>query len=556
MPFTIWDEIKSKLTISDVIADYLPIQSAGANYRCLCPFHDDKKPSMMLNNQKGIWHCFVCGAGGDIFKFVAEYENINKRQVLEKLSKKAGVQLPALNKNIANENGEAKISESVYEAGLKILDWSAQVYHQILLKLLENRNHPVTQYCLSRSLTPAIISQFRLGYGPKGGFLLNLMRQHGMDVELAVQVGVLKKTDSGEIRDKFTDRLVIPINNRQAQIVGFTARNFPYDNSERPKYLNSSQSQWFNKSELWFGWDLARPHIIQQKHAIIVEGNMDVIASFQHEIKTTLASQGTSFTLEQLKILKQITKTVWLAFDNDEAGIKSSSKLFEMAVQLGFEVSKVQIPTEFKDLDEYLQSGTAQIQGVNYVQWYISLNHNKLTSSDLDQQKRALYDVLKLIKVTDPIAQNQYLQILSRSSGLGMNALEQALKTVQLDNPLDENQIGIDNQPVFSIKTRPHTDILVAWQNALAFGQGDDEMYQGLFVLLRRFLTDVRDVNSYHEYMAVNADILSLIREQSGSQQNHNNVRIIMHFLDQHVSEFLLDEDLKSIYMSLKMKAV
>ncbi len=560
MPFTVWDEIKSKLTVSEVIADYLPVQSAGAQYRCLCPFHDDKKPSMMINDPKGIWHCFVCGAGGDIFKFVCDYENISKRQVLEKLAKKSGVALQRLEKKSStdSENTVDTITESEYEQGLHILAWTTTVYHQVLLKILENRAHPVTQYCLERNILPTTIAQFQLGYAPKGGFLLNLMKQHGLDISLAIKIGVIRQADSNEPRDKFTDRLMIPIKSRQGKVVGFTARNFPYDTSERPKYLNSSQSQWFNKSEIWFGWDIARSHIIQAKHAIIVEGNMDVVAGFQHGIRTTLASQGTSFTLDQLKILKQITKSIWVAFDNDEAGIKSGLKLFEMGVQLGFNVEKVLIPLEFKDLDEYLQTGKADIQSVNYIQWYIDHTQNKLQSRDLAIQKNALYEILRLIKPLDPISQRQYIQQLALTCGLGANALEKALDGVVLDNKLTNEQLKSgENLPNLTIVRRQYTDILVAWQYIAStqYGKPESVLHKQLFVLLKKFLIDLQSYADFDDYQTKEKAVLDLVREQQPTVQLHieNNLRIILHFLDQHINEFLLDENIIDVYLQIKM---
>jgi DNA primase len=546
----IWENVKNKLTVDEVISSYIPIQSNGANYRCVCPFHREKSPSLIISPQKGIWHCFGCGQGGDIFKFVEEYEHITKAEALQILAKKAGVELEKMERKPVS-----KEEVSQQELGFKYLDFGANTFHKVLIKLLEDRNNRVTQYCLSRGLTLETIKLFQIGYAPTGNFLLKLGEKHNLDQNILYEVGLLKKEEGKEIKDKFTDRLILPIWDKTGKVVGFTGRSIPPDKVERPKYLNSPQTEWFNKSQIWYGWHLARTHILQEKKAIVVEGNMDVVASFQAGLEYTLASQGTSFTETQIKTLSSITKNVWLAFDNDEAGKLSGDKFFKMACLYNLKVDKVIIPETFKDLDEYLKSAeNVVLETENYLDYAIKQKQTQLSSQDSDIQKQAVLYILDLISSLDEISREQYLLKLNKITNLSVNILSNQLHTAQkADNIVEFQEVN------HIIENKDKSSLLV-WQSLVAslinenYGKG----LASLYLLLKHLFPHDLIQPSLEEYILQNKDELELIKENVMSQQVSKNTftESLTAFIDSKTVQLFQNQDLKEHYLNWKQKGV
>jgi DNA primase len=449
----IWEDIKNQLNIVDVVGDYVQVKKLGGRYKVVCPFHGDKNPSLILSPEKGLWHCFGCGAGGDLFRFVMDYENVDKKTALEILAKKAGVELVKSKPLTPEKVEQKKQQQTKYEKGLEYLSWASSVYHKILLKILTDPLNPITQYCKQRGLSLETINKFGLGYAPKNGFLLDLCQKHSLNIDLMVEVGLLKENQNlngsnkfsiPNFRDSFADRLLIPIQNLDGQVVGFTGRVLPYEtNKNRPKYLNSGQSQWFDKSSLWFGYFQHLKQIKKEKLAIVVEGNMDVIACNQAGLEVVLASQGTSFTTNQLKILRKITGVVLLAFDNDKAGQASGEKFYVEAREQGLEVLKLIIPQKFKDIDEWLKSEQEQffeksldkldtfstyfiskMQNVPFLDYWLQVKQSELTSDDSSVQSNQVENFLALMVNESELVAEHYLQKLSKITGFSFQTLK------------------------------------------------------------------------------------------------------------------------------------
>ncbi len=565
----IWENVKNRLSVDEVISAYIPIQSNGGNYRCVCPFHKEKSPSLIISPQKGIWHCFGCGVGGDIFKFVEEFEHITKSEALQILAKKAGVELEKIERK---QISPQQINQQ--EQGFKYLEFGATTYHKILLKLLQDKDNRITQYCLSRGLTMEIINQFQIGYAPTNNFLLKLGQKHGLDNQILLDIGLLKevetadvKTDAKNIKDKFTDRLMLPIWDKTGRVIGFTGRSIPPDKVERPKYLNSPQNNWFNKSQIWYGWHLARTHILQEKKAIVVEGNMDVVASFQAGLQYTMASQGTSFTPAQVKMLSTITKTVWLAFDNDEAGKLSSDKFFKLASQNNLSVQKVIIPQNYKDLDEYLKSEFAGVPAANinletklYLDYILSAQSANLLSKHAEIQKQTILYILDLASSLDDISKEQYLIKLSNITKLSVaslsSQLEKITKSISNNNFPEEEAVPEISSFVNKSKTEKYQRILVSWQNLIALYLNNytenklDVLYKLLKVVLPEDLID----NNIEEYIIRNQNELELITENIKQSQQTSQLWLesISSFIDNNTIIFFQNPELQDYYLKWK----
>jgi DNA primase len=561
----IWEEIKSKLDIVDVIGEYVPVQPSGTNYRASSPFKKEKTPSLMISQQKQIWHDFSSGKGGDIFGFVMQMENITRAEALRKLASKAGVQLNT--KEYVDKRSDEE--KTLHEAGANALEWTADLYHTVLKKILKVRTHPVTQYCLERRLTPALIDQFKLGYAPKDNFLLKLLQNNNKDTALFEKIELLV-TRNDKLKDKFADRLMIPIRNTEGKTVGFTGRVLPYDTTDRPKYLNSSQSEWFDKSRLWFGLDLARKNILIEKKVIVVEGNMDVIAAFGTGFNYTIASQGTSFTSTQLTLLARFSKTVLLAFDNDSAGILAAQKLFMTATPMGIVVEQIVIPTEYKDLDEYLgvHGDKTEIETEYYLDRWIGLNATRLTSSDSGEQKQAIQDICELMSAVDEITLEQYLKKTHSVTGISTATLSKLVKHKQTANAknsqvtqLYQNKMADQGVQQSSLTTLKE-DLLITWQKIAAIVLSDASLIatptiESIFLVLKEL--DIFAELNLEDYLREHSEELRFIAEESSLNIDAAALKPLLQnlekLIDSSMASLIADPDNLERYYKFKQLA-
>jgi DNA primase len=426
---SIFEKIQDRISILEVIEEYTPVIDRGNYFVALCPFHKEKRPSMSINKEKGVYYCFGCMASGNIFTFVQNIENISKKDALEKLALKAGVTLDNYETN--NE----------LEDGYKLLNSISALFHEILKTFLTSENY-ISKYIAQRKLTTNTIEKFNLGYAPKGNFLINFLEKHNISKELALKVGLLTFKD-GIYRDKFSDRLIIPIYNDQGKICGYTGRTLPNDISDRPKYLNSPDSLYFNKSKILFGLDKSKQDILANKKVILVEGNMDVITSYQNGLTYTIATQGTSTTIDHIKKIKRLNSSLILSFDNDNAGKTAELKVLKLALEQDINVFKLIIPNIYKDIDDYLK--VVQIQDIEikpYLEYLINTSQN-LISQDLYIQKSAINNILNLTKEANPIIQAQAIQLIQNKSGLDISTLKK-INVNKLENKILQPSIIYD----------------------------------------------------------------------------------------------------------------
>ncbi len=323
------EEIRRRLDIVEVVSWYLRLERTGKNYRALCPFHPETKPSFFVSPERQRWHCFGCGAGGDIFTFVMRKENISFREALELLARKAGIELSE--RRAFRRDPER---EDLYRAN----ELAAQFYHHALLNSSEAA--PAREYLEKRSVSSKSIEDFLLGYAPKErGLLSTFLLSKGFKRELLVRGGLL--TESGG--ERFAGRLIFPIRDPQGRVIGFGARAL---DDSHPKYVNSPQTPLFDKSSVLFGFDRAREAIRREGRAVIVEGYMDVIIAHQYGERTVVASLGTSITEKQLSLLGNITSRVVLALDPDAAG--------DAAVLRGIEICRRALEREELEMPDWM----------------------------------------------------------------------------------------------------------------------------------------------------------------------------------------------------------
>lgn len=316
------EEIKVRLDLVAYISESVPLKKAGRNYKANCPFHQERTPSFVVFPETQTWRCFgACGEGGDIFAFAMKQNGWDFREALENLAQRAGVEL-------APQTPEQSQREAAFERQLGLLEETAQFYHRLLL---ESPDAQIARdYVARRSLSAETSENFLLGYAPDGWQnTLNHLKQLGYTENDVVDTGVAIRNDRGRVYDRFRHRLVIPIRDGRGRVIGFGARALR--DEDNPKYLNSPQTDLFDKSHTLFGLDLARREIRESETAIIVEGYMDVMQAHQAGFRNVIAQMGTALTDAQLQTLRKYADRLILALDADQAGVNATMRGLNVA---------------------------------------------------------------------------------------------------------------------------------------------------------------------------------------------------------------------------------
>ncbi len=339
MDSTAVQDIKARLNIVDVVGGYVRLTKSGTHWKACCPFHNEKSPSFMVNEERQIFHCFGCGKGGDMFSFVEEIEGVDFREALRLLAEKAGVELPKYRKASVFAQGgveEPDRTKEILELSTKFFEtqlWSGEGTKSAL------------PYLRDRGLSDESIRTFRLGYAPEGWrHLLDFLVGRGYREEELERAGLVIKKDGGGHYDRFRDRIMFPIGDVVGRIIGYSARVAPGGDESQAKYINTPETPVYHKSRALYGIYQAKQAMKEKGFSVLVEGNMDVIACHQADIRNTVAVSGTALTVEQLDMLKRYGNGIRLFFDMDGAGQAASWKSSLLALEKEMEVSIIALP--------------------------------------------------------------------------------------------------------------------------------------------------------------------------------------------------------------------
>ncbi|MHB8652510.1 MAG: DNA primase [Terriglobia bacterium] len=330
------DEVRTASEIVKVVGDYVKLRKAGANMMGLCPFHQEKTPSFAVHPGKQIFHCFGCGVGGDVFKFIMLIENLSFGEALRRLAEKAGI---ALRETAGDETYDTNAKERA--ALQKIHDVAAKFYAAQLGGTSEGR--AARAYLADRGLTDEVVAQFRLGYAPaEGRGLTARLSEAGFAPELAEKSGLVLRDSEGNRRfDRFRRRIIFPIQNDTGKVIAFGARALGDD---QPKYLNSPETPIYTKSRVLYHLDSAARDIRKLDYAILVEGYMDCIAVASCGIENVVASCGTSLTESQIRLLGRYSRRVVVNYDPDSAGTAATERSLTLLLEEGFEAKVLALP--------------------------------------------------------------------------------------------------------------------------------------------------------------------------------------------------------------------
>lgn len=456
------EEIKNRLDIVDIISSYINLQQAGGNFRAVCPFHNEKTPSFMVSKEKQIWHCFGCDKGGDMISFVQEYEGIDFKEAVRMLAEKANVPLTGFSMAPSKDNSR------IYQVNQTAADF----YHNILEQNSEVSDK-VKKYLEKRNIDKGSILKWKLGLsGDSWDGLLKYLTENGFTAKEMFDAGlIVKKKDNSGYVDRFRKRLMFPLFDTQGRVVAFTSRTLAgiaYDEIEQGgKYINSPQTIVYDKSKLLYGWHLAKDTIRNKKYLIIVEGNMDVIASHQTSAKNAVAVSGTALTIDHIKLIKRYTNNIILAFDGDAAGSRASFRSIALCWQEDMNVKILVLPKGKDPADMVSESDQAWLSAIKdsiqVMDYYFKRIFSAIDLNRADHKKIAVNKLLPIIKyLSSNVEQAHYLKILSDKLQLPFEMLKDDLENsksflekqepeIVTTKPKNKNQILMLAEEILSI---------------------------------------------------------------------------------------------------------
>ena len=444
------EEVRARLSIEDVIGEYVELKRAGRNLKGLSPFTEERTPSFVVSPDKQIWHDFSSGKGGDLFSFVMQVEGMDFRQALEHLARKAGVELQQFS------GGDGRVAKRK-ERARQALDLAARYFQQVLVKSPTALNYVVKKRGLSRNT----IEEFVIGFAPEGrSTLVDVLRKRNFTDQELKDAGLVNQYGG----DLFRGRMVVALSDPSGGVVGFTGRIIA-DDPKAPKYLNTPQTLLFDKSRHVFGLFQAKESIRQQNCAVIVEGNLDVVSSHQAGVKNVVATAGTAMTEYNLRALSRLAERIKLAFDGDKAGLAATERAIEIAQRVGVEVEVVTLPGSAKDPDELIQQDVKLWQQAidssqPAVEWVIHQYQNREDLSTAEGKRRFTTASLQLIGgLQDPVEREHYMEILGSIAGVSLSAIEQKLTSTKVDKK-PKRPTRIEKRPPTPVTTEQEETLI------------------------------------------------------------------------------------------------
>ena len=425
IPQEIIDQVLDKVDIVEVVSGYIQLKKAGRNFRACCPFHNEKTPSFMVSPDKQIYHCFGCGAGGNVIGFVMKYENMEFPEAVRALASKAGVDIPEPR---AEERKGASIGAKLYE-----INTVAATFFQNTLR--GGRGRKALEYLKGRGISSETLGEFRIGYAPdEWDALRKYCEAKKIPGDLLRKAGLTIPSEKGKgDYDRFRNRITFPIFNERGNIVAFGGRVM---DDSLPKYINSPETVLYSKSNVLYGLNFSKRGMREKGAALMVEGYMDVIVPFQHGVRNVVATSGTALTARQVSMLKKYTDTVIMVFDSDQAGEAASLRGLDILVANGLNVRIVTLP-QGDDPDSYVSKHgrekfeEAAEKAKNLFDYKLDLLVKKLGQRNIG----GIVDEMlpTIAKVDSAVIQSDYLKRLAERLGIHEASLRYEMGKVKPD---------------------------------------------------------------------------------------------------------------------------
>ena len=437
------EKLKNQIDIVDIIEHFLPVKKMGANYKCVCPFHDDRNPSMSISQSKQIFHCFACKAGGDAIKFVMDYEKLTYPEDIERIAS-------LVNFSLEYTNDKAPTQKE----NKHILEKANAFYRSEFFK-----HEAAVRYIYSRGINDAMIEKFELGWAGDSASTIRLLQNENIEPKEALEVGIVKQNEKG-IYASFIERITFPIYSHTTRLVGFGGRTI----SDHPaKYVNSPQSSVFDKSKLLYGYHLAKQSIFEKKQIIITEGYLDVIMLHYAGFTNAVAVLGTALTTSHLPLLKRGEISVVLCFDGDGAGINAAIKSSRLLSQNEIDGSVVIIKGGADPADMVFAGRSEELKemfdsGTELGEFYIEQIVKKYDISRPVQKQKCLEEIMEFTNSLKSVIANSYENLVA-------NLLKIEVGTFSLSNQRhsstqSQNFTNANRQTEQNLQKKTKTDIL------------------------------------------------------------------------------------------------
>lgn len=437
------EEIRNSVSIVDVISEYVQLRKRGKNFIGLCPFHSEKTPSFTVTEEKQIFHCFGCHVGGNVYKFLMDYKKISFVEAIQEIAEQQGIEISYDDEGYTEKQSEQEV----------LYDINTEVAKYFSNNLLHDAEGEIARdYFQKRNLKVQIMRAFGLGYAHNGWEnLVNFLKEKNIDLEKALQLGLIGRNNDGRVYDKLAGRIIFPIFSPNGRVVAFAGRKLREDVSGG-KYINSPESIIYTKGRILYGLSHAKDDIRKLDKAIIVEGYMDLISLYQAGVKNVVAVSGTALTDDQAQLLSRYTKNVVLLFDADAAGIKASMRSIEILLKRDFDVKISTLP-KGEDPDSYvIKFGKDAFDEIikraeNFLEYQTAYYEAQGMFDDPTKMAEAIRDLVKPIALVDDELKRN---LLIRNIGRKFNLREKLLEA-ELDKALDfqKKQNRIQSQRIF-----------------------------------------------------------------------------------------------------------
>ncbi len=531
-------EIKERLDIVEFIRSYIPLLPAGKNFKAPCPFHKEKTPSFMVSPERQTWHCFgACGEGGDIFKFLMKYENLEFYEALKILAEKAGIELKKISPMEHKQFGVLfDINEAAKEFFKKELERSAESL----------------KYLKERGLKKETIEELELGFSPNGfddlsRYLINL----GFNIKDIERAGLNYRNERGSYVDRFRNRIMFPLYNHFGKAVGFSGRILPdLEKPEIGKYVNSPETPIFNKSKLLYGLHKTKDSIRKTRSVVLVEGQMDFLMAYQDGVKNLAATSGTALTGEHLKTLKRLTDELVFFFDNDEAGLNAAERAIDLAGASDFNV-KILVLKDFKDPAEAVEKSPGiLVEFINktkpamefYFDRYLT-DDQRSTINDFGDFKKNIRVILGKIKIlSSAVERAHWLKELSLKTGVDERALAEemiALKS-EIQNTKSGTITQLPNYPI----TRTRRELIA-------------QRLIGLAMIRENFHNQIREYYDYlpEEYLMILKSLFEKVKLENEQLVNLLNIISLRSSFEASVlDEEKIDDEFQELLRQLRLE--
>ncbi len=435
------ENLKTRLDIVEVVSSYVELKKNGANFKCICPFHNDTTPSLVVSPSKQIYHCFACGAGGDSIKFVMEYEKLSYPEAIEKLANMINFSLSyTTNKGVKKD--ERKLMENLN--------------HYYTAELLQNNE--AINYIKSRGIQDIIAKKFEIGYAPASYSTLNFLSSNGYAMSEAIEYGVADIGENNKPYARFIERVTFPIYTPNSRLVGFGGRTL----SNHPaKYVNSPQTKHFNKSQLLYGYHIAKEHIYRQKKIVITEGYLDVVMLHQAGFNYAVATLGTALTAEHIPLILRGEPSVIMAYDGDSAGINAALKAAMLLGGHGIKGGVVLFGGGLDPADMVQKGYINELEKLfsspqPFIEFTLEQMLKKYDLKDALQKQDALNEALSYLKTLPKAGQESYVGLLSTKLNISQNLVKiQTNKPSKLAKPREHFEDILELTIIKTILNKP-----------------------------------------------------------------------------------------------------